>query len=78
MAETLVRYYGVDMLPFDGGEVELAAALRERGWTGVYEQHQSINVYVVKNRPGTTALGMTQFRGGVAHQHYLTALPATT
>ena len=71
MAQVPTSYYGVDMLPFDGGEVEMAAALRQRGWTGVYEQHQSINVYVVKNRPGTTVLGMTLFKGGLSCQHYL-------
>ena len=69
----MVSYCGVDMLPFDGGEVELAAALRQRGWAGVYEQHQAVNVYVVKNRPGTTVLGMTQFAGGLVCQHYLAA-----
>lgn len=31
MAQVPTSYYGVDMLPFDGGDHDLAAALRKKG-----------------------------------------------
>ena len=64
-------YAGISFTQFDGNEITFSAALRERGWKGVYEQRQGINVYKVKNRPGETILGITIFEGGLACRHYL-------
>ena len=76
MNTTLTSYAGIDFVQFDGNEVTFSAALRERGWRGVYQQRQGINVYKIKNRPGETVLGMTIFEGGLACKHYLATTTA--
>ena len=72
MNSTLTSYAEIDFAQFNGNEVKFSAALRERGWRGVYEQRQGINVYKIKNRPGETVLGITIFEGNLACKHYLT------